>query len=198
VTRSIRPLILLVLLQALAACAATPANNGPTEYLDEKSAATVTVVRQPIVFARERRDLAANTRDYVTVAAAAVNRSGKITYVLIVYVWSTVDVRGAPRHTAADTLVLAADDRRLRFDLAGTRAADQGIAVPVHAPPGQDAPPNVYATDLATLRFIAAAGRVALRLGADDTAPTYELWDDERPALAAFVKFMNGDVGSSQ
>jgi hypothetical protein len=48
------------------------------------------------------------------------------------------------------------------------------------------------------LRFIAAAGHVALQLGADDTAPTYELWDDERPALASFVKFMNGDMGSSQ
>ena len=193
-TRSIRTLILLGLLQALAACAATPVDNRPTEYLDEKSAATVTVVRHPLVLARERRELAANTRDYVTVAAAAVNRSGKITYVLIVYVWSTVDVRGAARAAAPDTLVLAADDRRIRFTLAGTRAADQGIAVPVHAPPGQDAEPAVYATDLATLRFIAMAGRVALQLGADDTAPTYDLWDDERPALAAFVKFMNGDI----
>ena len=110
------------------------------------------------------------------------------------YVWSTVDVRGAARAAAPDTLVLAADDRRIRFTLAGTRAADQGIAVPVHAPPGQDAEPAVYATDLATLRFIAMAGRVALQLGADDTAPTYDLWDDERPALAAFVKFMNGDI----
>ena len=114
-TRSIRTLILLGLLQALAACAATPVDNRPTEYLDEKSAATVTVVRHPLVLARERRELAANTRDYVTVAAAAVNRSGKITYVLIVYVWSTVDVRGAARAAAPDTLVLAADDRRIRF-----------------------------------------------------------------------------------
>jgi hypothetical protein len=194
VTGSIRLIALLGLLQSQAACAATPADLGPTEYLDETSAATITVVRHPIVFARERRDRAANARDYVTVAAAAVNRSGKITYVLIVYVWSTVDIRGAPRAAAVDALVLAADDRRIRFTLAGTRAQDQGISVPVHAPPGQNALPNVYATDLPTLRFIAAAGHVAVQVGADDTAPAYELWDDQRISLASFVKFMNGDM----
>lgn len=194
-TRSIRllALLLLLFLQSLAVCAATPAKNAPTEYLDETTAATVTVVRRPVVFARERRDLAANARDYVTVAAAAVNRSGKITFVLIVYVWSTVDVRGAPRTAAVDTLVLAADDRRIRLDLAGSSAADQGIALPVHAPPGQNAAPNVYRTDLATMRSIALARQVALQLGTDDTAAAYELWDDQRTALASFVNFMNGD-----
>ena len=48
------------------------------------------------MFANERRDLAANARDYVTVAAAAVNRAGKISYVVIAYFWSTVDPRLRP------------------------------------------------------------------------------------------------------
>jgi len=183
----------MALLQSLAACAATPVELGPTEYLDEKTAATVTTVRRPLVFARERRERAANTRDYVTLAAAAVNRSGKITYVLIAYIWSTVDMRGAPRADTAETLVVAADDRRIRFSLDGTRAQDQGIALPVHAPPNQNSVPNVYRTDLATLRFISAARRVAIQVGADDTAPVYEVWDDARDALASFVKFMNGE-----
>jgi hypothetical protein len=194
VTCPVRLIALLGLLQTLGACAATPAENGPTEYLDEKTAATVTTVRKPIVFARERRDRAANARDYVTLAAAAVNRSGKITYVLIAYLWSTVDIRGAPRADTAETIVVAADDRRIRLSLEGTRAADQGIALPVHAPPGQIAVPNVYRTDLATLRFIAAARHVAIQAGVDDTAPVYELWDDERDALVAFVKFMYGET----
>src|SRR5205814_7801600 len=36
---------------------------------------------------------AANVRDYVTLAAAAVDRNGKVSYVLIGYFWSTVDPR---------------------------------------------------------------------------------------------------------
>ena len=192
--RSIRLFAVFAILQSLAACAATPVETAPKEYLDEKTAATVTVVRQPIVFARERRDRAANTRDYVTLAAAAVNRSGKISEVLIVYYWSTVDLRGAPRAATFDTLVLAADDRRIPFTLASTRSADLGIGFPVHAPPDQNAVPNIYATDLATLRSIAVARHIAVQAGADDTAPVYELWDDQRPALDGFVKFMNGEI----
>ena len=98
---------------------------------------------------------------------------------------------GASRSNTVDTLLVAADDRRMRFSLAGTRAADQGIALPVHAPPGQHALPNVYRTDLATLRYLAAARRIAIQTGADDTAPVYELWDDQQDALSSFVKFMN-------
>ena len=177
----------------LAACASAPAKTQPVEYLDEKTAATVTAVERPIVFARDRRDLAANVRDYVTLAAAAVNRSGKISYVLIAYFWSTVDTRGAPQIVTADTIVLAVDDRRIRLTLGGTRAAEQGIALPVHAPPHEGAVPNVYRTDLATLRYLALGHNLALQAGADDGAPVYQLWDDERGALAAFVKFMNGE-----
>jgi hypothetical protein len=193
VTRALRLIAVLGLLQSNSGCAAARSEGGPIEYLDEQTAATVTTVRQPIVFARERRERAANARDYVTLAAAAVNRSGKISYVLIAYVWSTVDLRGEPRADAAETLVLAADDRRIRLSFAGSGAADQGIAQPVHAPPNQNSPPNVYRTDLATLRFIGAARRVSVQIGTDGNGPVYELWTDARGALAAFVSFMEGD-----
>lgn len=68
-----------VLLTALGAavgdCSVAPARSGPAEYLDENTGATITTVDQPLVFAVERNDVAANLRDYVTLAAAAVNRS---------------------------------------------------------------------------------------------------------------------------
>ena len=68
----------------------------PTEYLDETTGATVTVVDRPLVFARERNERAANLRDYVTLSAASVNRGGKVEYVLVAYLWSTLDPRFAP------------------------------------------------------------------------------------------------------
>ena len=83
----------------------------PTEYLDETTGATVTVVDRPLVFARERNERAANLRDYVTLSAASVNRGGKVEYVLVAYLWSTLDPRFAPT-VGADSLVSPISDVR--------------------------------------------------------------------------------------
>jgi hypothetical protein len=187
--------ILAPLLLASTFCGLAGAANGhdPIEYLDEQTAATVTAVYQPLVFARERRDVAANLRDYVTLVAASVNRSGNISYVLIAYFWSTVDARVGGDAPVVDPIVLAADDRRIELKRSGTRAEEQGIALPIHAPPNHKTEPVVYRTDLATLRFLGATRRLELRTGTDELAPVYEIWDDERDELASFVAFMNGE-----
>jgi hypothetical protein len=163
------------------------------EYLDEETGATVTLVTQPLVFAYPRTDLAANARDYVTLQAAAVNRSGKLDYVVIAYFWSTVDPR--LRQDALPNpqpLLLQADDRILRLSLRGRTAREAGIGMVVDAPPGASSPPNVYATDLETLRFIGASRRLALVIDTEPSAFTYDLWEDRRPALRAFVKHLAG------
>ncbi len=63
----------------------------------------------------------------------------------------------------------------------------------MHAPPAQDAKPLVFPVDIDTLRFIAAARSLAVQttLGAD--AVSYELWDDQRPALDRYVRFLKGE-----
>lgn len=180
----------LCALQPLTCLAADP----PQEYTDEQTAATITIVAQPLVFAYARRELAANARDYATVAAAAVNRSGRISYVLIVYFWTTVDPRlrdaGNPD---AEPVVFLADDRRISLKLQSHSAREAGIGTPVHAPPGDDVPPNVYAIDLATARFISESRHLALQADSGGTSFTYDLWEDRRGALRAFVHHMNGE-----
>jgi hypothetical protein len=192
-TRLSRALAVLGALVALAACSSAPVQERPTEYLDEHTAATVTIVDKPIVFARERPELAANVRDYLTLSAASVNRSGKISYVLVAYFWSTLDAFGAPSADTSDQLVLAADDRRIRLSTQGHSAKEAGIANPVHAPPQHDGPPTVYGTDLDTLRFLAAARELTAVRGVDAAVQTFEIWDDGRAALGAFVRFINGE-----
>lgn len=174
-------------------CSLAGAAKDPIEYLDEQTAATVTVVREPIVFARDRRDVAARQRDYVTLAAASVNRAGKITYVLVTYFWSTVDTRIGGELELPDTIVLAADDRRIEFRRSGAKSTAAGIALPIHAPPNHKIDPVVFSTDLATLRYLGAARHLELRAGSDDMAPVYDLWDDQRDELASFVAFLSGD-----
>ncbi|HLQ13333.1 MAG TPA: hypothetical protein VK130_08845 [Steroidobacteraceae bacterium] len=187
------PALLAGALLLIAGCTSAPAIPQPHEYLDEQTGATITSVDAPLVFARDRSERAANLRDYVTVVAASVNRGGKLEYVLIVYVWSTLDPQNAPAVALADSLLLIADDRRIRLNANGKTPAELGIARAVHAPAGQDAKPLVFPADLDTLRFIAAARSLAVQtaLGAD--AVSYELWDDQRPALDRYVRFLKGE-----
>src|SRR5262245_37017014 len=87
----------------------------PHEYLDPVTAASVTSVDQPIIFARAEQDVAANRRQYATVVAVSVNRSGRYDYYLMVYPWSTVDPRLGVDVRPGDTLLLLADDRAIRL-----------------------------------------------------------------------------------
>src|SRR5207302_839141 len=163
----------------------------PREYLDEETAATVTVVAEPLVFALPRPELAANVRDYVTLAAAAVDRNGKVSYVLIAYFWSTVDPRlRTDALPSPEPLVLQADDRRIALALLGHSAHEAGIGVPVHAPPGAVVPPNVYGTDLGTLRFIEEARSLTLTADSDGTPLSYQLWEDHRVGGPNFALFL--------
>ncbi|MBS0365038.1 MAG: hypothetical protein JSR67_04340 [Proteobacteria bacterium] len=184
------PLALLLTCTPLVCGAGKPP---PQEYLDPETAATVTIVGEPLVFARSRIDLAANSRDYVTAAAAAVDRSGRISYVLVVYFWSTVDPR---IHTDPlpdlEPLVLQVDDRRIEFSSRERSPHDAGIGVPVHPPPGRAVTPVVYHTDLGTLRSLAECRRLTLVAETPVTTITYELWEDQRAALRAFVRQMSG------
>jgi hypothetical protein len=185
---------LAVLAVGLAACTALPGVPGPQEYLDPTTAATISIVGKPIVFAHERPERAAHMRDYVTLAAAAVNRGGKTDYVLVAYDWTTFDEHGRSGETPTATagLVVAADDRRITLTLAGHSPHEVGIGTPVHPPPVSSTEPDVYRTDLETLRFIAAARHLAVLKRADAPSSAYEIWDDQRAALGALVTLLEG------
>lgn len=184
---------LAVLLLVPAERAPYAADREPLEYLDPDTAATITVVAQPLVFANPRTELAANARDYVTLAAAAVDRAGKVTYVGIAYFWSTVDPRmRTDPLPSPEPLVLQADDRRIELRLRGQSAHDAGIGTAVHAPAGAVGPPSVYGLDLPTLRFIAEARQLTVLAESNGTLLSYPLWDDRRAALRTFVRHMSG------
>jgi hypothetical protein len=170
---------------------ALAAGNQPLEYLDEETGATVTVVGQPLVFVYTHPQ-GANIRDYVTLAAAAVNRSGKVDYLLIGYFWSTLDPRLRPGGLpAVEPLVLQADERRIELTR-GHSAREAGIGVPVHRPSFATAAPEVYAVELPTLRFIGESRQLALHIESAATPVEYSLFDDRRSALKAFVRQVDG------
>jgi hypothetical protein len=159
----------------------------PTEYLDPVTAAMLSSVSAPMIFARAHPDVAANSRQYVTVVGASVNRSGQYEYVLLVYIWSTVDPRlGAGLHPG-DTLALLADDRAIRMPRDGRSLQDVGIAERIDAPAHFRGAPRIYVTDRATLQFVSTARRLRLQLEGGQDARPFDIWKDGRRELGALA-----------
>jgi len=181
--------LMLYVLAELVACASTTSALAPTQSLDPQTAATISVVSKPMVFARERSEVAANVRDYVTLSTVAVNRSGTVRYYWIAYFWSTLDARTseAVQFSANGSPVLIADDRRITLGQRMSSADAAGISVQPHRPPGVLTVPMIYATTLETLRFVALSRQLRMLASEDPTELPYALWRDERSALAAMT-----------
>jgi hypothetical protein len=68
---------LILALTTLWACTGLPAERPSHEFFDERTGNTLLVVPKPLVFARERTDVAAHARDYATMVAVEIDQSGK-------------------------------------------------------------------------------------------------------------------------
>jgi len=171
----------------LSGCVTPP--RDVVEYLDEETAASITAVQAPLVFARPQPHASANSRDYATMVAASVNRSGKYEYLLLVYVWSTLDPRTEDNiNVDDDKLLLFADDREIKLEKDQRSSQEAGIARPLYVPAGTRSPPRVYPTDLDTLRFISRAQRMRMQLG-DNNIELFEIWSDAgRADLERFTR----------
>jgi hypothetical protein len=196
-------LLASLLLPAASVVAAASDANAPREYIDEETGATVFFVARPLVFAHGRPtfgggvprsslvapDISAAPRDYVTLAAAAVDRGGKYTYVLIGYFWSVGAPPGENACFGREHLVVQLADRRIELVPFDGSARDAGISQPIHRP-STDAKPAVYLSDLATLGLIAESPHPVLYCGAEKAPLTYELLEDRLPALKELVRHL--------
>jgi hypothetical protein len=197
-----RSLVFLVLFAASVAAVASDANE-PRQYFDEETGANVFFVSRPLVFFHERPtfgsdaprsstpvapNMTAPPRDYVTVAAVAVDRAGKYTYMLIAYFWSV----GAPPEGenacfGRDRLILQLGDRRIQLEPLDGLPRDAGISQPIHRP-SREAKSAIYASDLATLSLIAESAHPVLYCGAETAPIKHELLEDRLPALRELVR----------
>ena len=152
-------------LTALTSCANLP--PAAHEILDEQSASTMLVATKPLVFARERSDVAAHARDYATLVAVEVDRSGDYGEYLLLYRWSTVDRR-----------------------MAAAPATDAGLRQrrALHVPDHGDVIPRAYRVDVATLHFIAASREVIVRMPQEPLDTPFRLWEDGRRSLTQFLR----------
>jgi hypothetical protein len=179
-------------------CAVRAAGVEPTEFLDERTGATITVVHDPLVFALERSSLAANARDYISLTAVEVDRSGSLQIYLIGYVWSTIDRRGhsAGADPAPKSLEMMADGRRIPLLPAAEIPKDLRDEQKLLAPPAAHVQRAAYPATRELLRYIAGSKTLTLSFAADSDdedaeRETYQIWGDGKKALIAFVERSN-------
>ncbi|HEX9140224.1 MAG TPA: hypothetical protein VF848_10560 [Steroidobacteraceae bacterium] len=190
-----RPLLrngFAVAVAALAGCA-SPSTRGVGEYLDERSGSTLVVVATPLVFARERTDVAAFARDYATLVAVEANNAGKYAEYLLLFRWSTVDKRMSPLpDPQAGELLIQAEGREIDLKALASAPVDLSRRRQLHAPETAEVVVHAYAVDMATLIFIATSRTLAVRLPQETLTSPFSLWEDGRASLAKFAKRATG------
>jgi hypothetical protein len=180
--------VLLMVLTALASCASRPP-AASQEIFDESDASTLLVAARPIVFARERSDLAAHARDYATVVAVEIDISGDYSDYLLVYRWSTVDRRMLPPpDPAAGALRIVADGRVLDFKPVDKLPVNFAQRRELHMPKHDDVVPRGYKVNAETLHFIATSQDLTLRMPQEPFDAPFNLFADGRAALLEFLK----------
>ncbi len=179
---------LFVILAALPACSGTPALR-PREILDDRSGSTLSVVARPLVFARERSDVAANARDYATLVAVEIDQSGNYHDYMLLYRWSTVDPRMSPP-PASDQgeLRIIAEGRDIDLKPLPELPVGLGHGRELHIPAHGDVIAHAYAVDATTLRYIAESRELYVRMPQESLATPFALWEDGRAALAQFAR----------
>jgi hypothetical protein len=189
----VQSLLLGALVVCVSACAAAP-RAGVNEYLDERTGATVTVVQEPLIFALERSTLAAHARDYISLTAVEVDRSGQTQLSVVAYFWSTIDRRSGPSpvQSADKSLALLADDRSIRMIPLESPPKDLEGSLRLHAPETAHFEQAAYKVSLEQLRYVAGSQVLKVHLIADKNeedpdAETYSIWADGRKALKEFV-----------
>ena len=147
------------------------------------------------MFARERSDLAANARDYVSLAPVEINRSGERRYYWFGFVWSTIDRRvgGDPSWTPADEFALLADGRPIRLQTAAGSLRELGIGRYPFSRPGRAAIPVLFHADPGSVSFAGNAADLSLVMVRSGLTQDYTLWRDEREAVRRLVTYLGFD-----
>lgn len=163
-----------VLCMLLHAC--TAVNTAATrEYLDSMTAATITMSTTPWIFARERPEVAANLRDYLTLYWAEVNRSGERRTYLVAHAWSTVsEGSGLPANGAK--LDITADDRVFSMQSMTAEPRSFGIGDPIVSARGRNERVWYYPIPPDAVTYLTTARTLSATLQGDDFSARYQVW----------------------
>lgn len=147
---------------------------GPREYLDERTAATITVAGESMVFACDRPDLGVHARDYVTLTAVDVNTSGRHATHLVGYAWSTLDKRAV--HEGDGHYEIIADDRTLPLQPMPDGFRSIGVNEPPIPVPSRGAMPLTAPIARDQLQFLRDTPGAYVVRTRDGVLERFDLW----------------------
>jgi hypothetical protein len=147
---------------------------GPREYLDERTAATITVAGESMVFACGRPELGVNARDYVTLTAVDVNTSGRHATHLVGYAWSTLDKRAVQESDSHYEIV--ADDRTLPLQPMPDGFRSIGVNEPPIPVPSRAALPLTAPITRDQLQFLRDTPGAYVVRTRDGVLERFDLW----------------------
>lgn len=167
---------------AVASCTSHP-SIAPREYLDEETAATITVVARPWIFSRKD---ASPQVDFFHLYAIDVNRMGDHRkYFALIHYWPGSDLAG-PGQTPP-TLVLAGGGRELRLEAAREEARQIGLGQPLDSSAPSSSRSWFYPIECESLRPLAQSRDLTATLVTGRVRAEYALWRDGSSELSEFT-----------
>ena len=174
--------ILILMALAIGACT-TSKSVTPREYLDEQTAATITVVADPWIFTRKN---AAPQLDFFNLYAIDVNRMGDHKkYFAVVHYWPNAEL--APNGTGAPALVLTNGTQELRLEASAATPREAGIAQPLDKSAPATSKTWLYPVDKQALQSIAQTRQLSATLITDKVNAAYAVWRDGSTELSEFA-----------
>jgi hypothetical protein len=175
----------VVLAFVMAGCS-TPRPAGPREYLDEKTAATITVVSDPWIFTREEFGAAVDENDFLNLYAMDVNRMGDHRQYLAVLqsIPLATEASAEPR---APQLELRMGDQKMSLQPILDDPHTLGIAEPIAACYTLTSRWWFYPVSKQTLATVAESTDLNASLTAEGRRIPYVNWRDGRAEVAALT-----------
>jgi hypothetical protein len=172
--------MLLLAVLAIAGCA-TSKSVTPREYLDEQTAATITVVADPWIFTRKN---APPQLDFFNLYAIDVNRMGDHRkYFAVVHYWPSAELLAS----GAPALVLSGGAKELKLAAVAETPRSLGIAQPLDKSAPSSSRTWLYPVDSATLQAIAQSRQLAAALVTEKVNAEYAVWRDGSTELSEFA-----------
>lgn len=167
----------------LVGCTATR-SVAPREYLDEQTAATITMVADPWIFTRERSDAALDERDFLNLYAIDVNRMGEHRqYFAVLQSAPVSDTSGT--EPPAPVLELRSTEDTVSLQPAAQDARQLGIAQPLAPSYSLTSKWWYFPVDKDALAAIAGSQDLhAVLIAADGKRTPYVMWRDGSAELS--------------
>ncbi len=152
----------------------------PREYLDEQTAATITVVAEPWTFNREGTT---PQLDFIDLYAIDVNRMGEHRqYLVVLQYWPAPDWK-----SANPTLEVRVAGEVLTFRPTEFDAREIGIGQPVDPSAPRSSIYWYYPVDNGSLQSLAHSKVLSVSLLKADVKSTYVVWKDGSAELSEFA-----------